>query len=79
MQIKTKLKLLRKNIGGTKNNLIDEKNKQLKWVACFFYLKYYNYVSVPGSSSGRTEDSGSSNGGSNPSPGVLKYMIYLTE
>ena len=25
---------------------------------------------IPGSSSGRTEDSGSSNGGSNPSPGV---------
>ena len=31
---------------------------------------------IPGSSSGRTEDSGSSNGGSNPSPGVL-YCKFL--
>ncbi len=28
----------------------------------------------PGSSSGRTEDSGSSNGGSNPSPGIFKKV-----
>ena len=29
----------------------------------------------PGSSSGRTEDSGSLNGGSNPSPGVFKALV----
>ena len=28
-------------------------------------------ITNPGSSSGRTEDSGSSNGGSNPSPGIF--------
>ena len=33
---------------------------------------------MPGSSSGRTEDSGSSNGGSNPSPGSFYYKKYLT-
>lgn len=34
-------------------------------------LILYNYYCNPESSSGRTEDSGSSNGGSNPSSGVL--------
>ena len=32
----------------------------------------------PGSSSGRTEDSGSSNGGSNPSPGVVLFVFFRT-
>lgn len=31
----------------------------------------------PGSSSGRTKDSGSFNGGSNPSPGVLKRPLKV--
>ena len=33
---------------------------------------------IPGSSSGRTEDSGSSDGGSNPSPGVFLYKCSFT-
>ena len=33
------------------------------------------FIIIPGSSSGRTDDSGSSNGGSNPSPGVFKALV----
>lgn len=41
------------------------------------FLLYRLFLVIPGSSSGRTEDSGSSNGGSNPSPGnFLTNAIY---
>ena len=39
---------------------------------CYFVIEFAsNKNIIPGSSSGRTGDSGSSNGGSNPSPGVF--------
>ena len=55
-----------------------KKGAQENFLAHLFYLGYHRFAN-PGSSSGRTEDSGSSNGGSNPSPGVFVAEIYINK
>ena len=47
---------------------------------CIWYkIVMWKLGTIPGSSSGRTEDSGSSNGGSNPSPGIFIFLRICDE